>query len=219
MKVAEINKAEIQKEKDLALLMQTGTENEKQNAFNYLYQRHNKALFFKVIRSFKMDKEMGRDLVQEIFMKVFQKIDSYSPEYAFSTWLYKIANNHIIDRKRQQNFEVLNFELLQVNSNESSEDTGAQAMVFQLEDKSHNNHELLVRKERAEMVHQAIEEAIKTDLSKQVIRMVFMEDLAYEDISKKMNISEGKVKTIVFRAKEALKVHLSKKKFDFTYEN
>jgi len=214
-----VNQGEIQKEKDLALLMQTGTPNQKQEAFNYLYQRHNKALFFKVIRAFKMDKEMGRDLVQEIFMKAFQKIDSYSPNYAFSTWLYKIANNHIIDRKRQQNFEVLNFEVLQVNSNESSEDTGASAMVFQLEDKSHNNHELLVRKERAKMVHQAIEEAIKTDLSKQVLRMVFMEDLAYEDISKKMNISEGKVKTIVFRAKETLKDYLSKKKFDFQYEN
>lgn len=219
MKTITANQKEIQKEKDFAILMQTGTANEKQTAFNYLYQRHNKALFFKVIRSFKMDKEMGRDLVQEIFMKVFQKINSYSPDYAFSTWLYKIANNHIIDRKRQQNFEVLNFELLQVSANESSEDTGANAMVFQLEDKSHNNHELLIRKERAKMVHQAIENAIKTDLSKQVLKMVFMEDLAYEDISKKMNISEGKVKTIVFRAKETLRNYLSEKKFDFTYEN
>lgn len=212
------NQAKIQKEKDLAVLMQKGTETQKQNAFNVLYKEHVAPLTYEVMKKYKMDKEIARDLTQEIFMKVFLNINSYETTYAFSTWLYKIAHNHIIDNKRKQNFEVLNYEVLQVNNSDSSEDSGAGAMVFQLEDKSANNHELLVRKERADMIHDAIT-SIKNEDTKRIVKSFFIEDKSHEDICKETQLPLGTVKALIFRAKETMRNYMSVKYPEFEYGN
>lgn len=211
------NQAKIQDEKALAVLMQTGTDTQKQNAFNQLYKASKEALFYKILlKRFRLGKEEARDAMQEIFMKVFKYINTYNTDYAFSTWLYKIAYNHVVDMKRQHNYEMLNIEVLQVNGSES-EDAGGASMVFQLEDKSANNYELLVRQERAEMVQLAIKEAIKSKETKLLLHKAFMEDKPYEQISQEMKLPIGTIKTLIFRAKETLKEHLSKKSVDFEY--
>jgi len=207
----------IQDEKALAVLMQKGTESQKQIAFNQLYKNNKEALLFKqLIARFHMDKEEARDAMQEIFMKVFKNIHMYSTEYAFSTWLYKIAYNHVVDMKRQKNFEVLNIEVLQVGSNETAEDSGGAKMVFQLEDHSDNNHELLVKKERAEMIRKAIE-TIKHKNARKIINKFFIQDKSHEDISKEMNLPIGTIKALIFRGKEVMKTYLSIKHPDFEY--
>jgi len=205
------NQAKIQDEKALAVLMQTGTETQKQNAFNQLYKASKDALFYKVLlKRFRLGQEEARDAMQEIFMKVFKNIDTYNIEYAFSTWLYTIAERHVIDIKRKENYSMLNVQSLNVNSASSGDNEDTQTVAFQLEDKSADNHELLVRQENAEIIQEAIS-FIKNIESKKAIKDFFIKDKTQEEISKEMNIPVGTVKTLIFRGKEAMKNYLAVK--------
>ena len=56
------------------------------------------------------DKTQVEDLVQEIFIKAFSSLQSYSTNYAFSTWLYKIATNHTIDYLRRKKLSTLSID-------------------------------------------------------------------------------------------------------------
>jgi RNA polymerase sigma-70 factor (ECF subfamily) len=76
--------------KDLELIrrFQAGDE----EAFKELYERHKGGVMSRV-RYFSRDEEEIKSLTQDIFLKVHRKINSYVPNYAFTTWLYKIALN------------------------------------------------------------------------------------------------------------------------------
>lgn len=207
MKKLETNTEEINREKALVLKMQTGSDREKQLAFNALYVRHKEALFYKVLRAFKMDKNVAQDLTQEIFTKIYLNIGNYNPEFAFSTWLYKIANNHIIDTARKQEFEVLHLDSM--SANYAGDDDNMVSKAFQLEDKGANGFELVVREERAVLLKKAIDN-IKSAKEKKVIQSFFIEDKSHEEVSKEMGLPIGSVKALIFRAKDSLKKYLSK---------
>ena len=53
------------------------------------------------------EREAALDFAQEIFLKVYCSLDSYSPAYKFSTWLFKIASNHMIDHWRKDRKSVV----------------------------------------------------------------------------------------------------------------
>jgi RNA polymerase sigma-70 factor (ECF subfamily) len=67
-----------------------------QKAFTVLVKRHREAIYHVIFKIIK-DREEAKDLVQETFVKVFNSLSSYRPEFRFTTWLYKIAANCAID--------------------------------------------------------------------------------------------------------------------------
>src|SRR5690606_11268454 len=75
--------------------------NGKEAAFQELVEKYRKALHHHISRMVR-DKQEVEDLVQETFIKAFSALDSYASQYAFSTWLYKIATNHAIDFMRKK---------------------------------------------------------------------------------------------------------------------
>lgn len=212
------NSLQIAEEKALVILMQTGTPAESTNAFNKLYKRHKDSINYKMLRAFNMDKEAARDNTQEVFTKVFLKIGLYDHSFAVSTWIHTIAQNHIIDQKRKNTFEVLNYEMLGVNPNQDSDSEGTTPMSFQLADPSVNNFEQVIKQERAAQLHVAINKLKSVDARK-AVKLLYIEDMPYEEISKKMQMPKGTIKSIIFRAKTELKELLSKKSVDFNYAN
>ncbi len=56
------------------------------------------------------DRELAEDLSQETFVKALNAIESYRPEYKFSSWLFKIANNAAIDHLRRRELDTLSLE-------------------------------------------------------------------------------------------------------------
>ena len=71
------------------------------SAFKALSDRYRDPLMFHV-RKIARDEGSLEDLIQEIFTKAFENLDKYNHEYAFSTWLYRIATNHTIDSLRKR---------------------------------------------------------------------------------------------------------------------
>ena len=72
-----------------------------ESAYKDLMNKYDRPIYFHVRKMIK-EKELVEDLVQEVFMKAFKNLSTYSNEYAFSTWLYRIATNHTIDYLRKK---------------------------------------------------------------------------------------------------------------------
>ena len=90
-------------EHDRALVKQALSGDEA--AYKALVEKYTKALTMHVQRLVRKPEEVD-DLVQESFIKAFSALESYSIEYAFSTWLYKIATNHAIEGEARAIVEV-----------------------------------------------------------------------------------------------------------------
>lgn len=203
-----------EKDKACAKAMQSNSPARAKVAFNQLHKRYESPLFFFTMRYVKMNKETSEDLVQEIFAKVFEKIGSYDFSTAVSTWLYKVATNHIIDYKRRQKVEVLNIDSLR---SEYGGDEDVNEFSFQIEDKFSDTFKLVLKKERATAVLDAIHNGIRSEDAKQIISLIFLDDLSYDKVSEQTKMPLGTVKALMFRAKAEMKKYLSVESRDFSY--
>src|ERR671938_1858985 len=90
---------------DVAALAKQGRE----AAFRELIRRYERPVFSLIYRMVR-DKETAEDLAQETFIKVLNNIDRYRPEFKFSSWLFKIANNITIDHLRKRQLQTVSIE-------------------------------------------------------------------------------------------------------------
>ena len=182
------------------------TEALKGNEASYkkLVDKYDRPIFFH-IRKMIREEEMVEDLVQEVFIKAFKNLVSYSNEYAFSTWLYRIATNHTIDYLRKKK--------LQTFSIHDPIKTKDGDMEVQLPDESFSTDQPIIRKERKAIVQHAISNL--PEKYRLVIQMRHMEELSYDEIAEELDIPLGTVKAHIFRARELLYKALIDKKDKF----
>jgi RNA polymerase sigma-70 factor (ECF subfamily) len=140
------------------------------------------------------DKTHADDLTIESFDKAFQNLDKYDYQYAFSTWLYKIAQNCTIDfvRKRKLNSLHINYGPDEESSiNENTLYSGTP-----------NPEENMIRQQEELNLIKYIE-ALKPKY-RRIIELRYLKEYAYEEIAVELKIPLGTVKTQLFRAKNAL---------------
>lgn len=75
-------------------------------AFDTLYARHRTRLFRFVLRSVKA-RAVAEELYQEIWMRVIEARASYAPKARFTTWLFTIAHNHLVDHWRKRGLTLV----------------------------------------------------------------------------------------------------------------
>ena len=90
------------KAKEDLILVQRALENGDPRAFNELMARHRDPVYFMLNEKVNGNKELAKELTIEAFGKAFNKLQSYTPKFAFSTWLYSIAKNNLIDYLRKK---------------------------------------------------------------------------------------------------------------------
>ncbi|MEX0722189.1 MAG: sigma-70 family RNA polymerase sigma factor [Balneolaceae bacterium] len=176
----------------------------KESSYKKLVDKYQKPLYFHIRKMIK-EKELVDDLVQEVFMKAFHNLSSYSNEYAFSTWLYRIATNHTIDYLRKKKLQTLS-----INEPYKTRDGD---MEIQLPDHSFATDNQIIKKERKQIVQHAIENL--PEKYRQVIEMRHMEEKSYQEISEMLDLPLGTVKAHIFRAREMLYKALIDKKDKF----
>jgi len=167
--------------------------NQEQKAYSRLLSRYKDNIYFYILKMIG-NKTSANDLTLETFDKAFQKLDTYNNEYAFSTWLYKIARNKTIDyvRKRKLNTISINYGADEEASiNENTLQSGVP-----------NPEENMIRLQEETKVMEYIN-AMKPKYRK-LIELRFIKEYAYEEIAQKLNIPIGTVKTQLFRAKNIL---------------
>jgi len=78
-------------------------------AFETLYARHRGRLYRFVLRSVK-NRATGEELFQEIWLRVIEARGRYTPQARFTTWLYTIAHNHLVDHWRKRGLTLVALE-------------------------------------------------------------------------------------------------------------
>jgi len=140
----------------------------------------------------------AEDAAQDVFIKAFKGLKNFRPEAALYTWLYRIAVNTCIDRKRKPFF----LSLFHADDTGEGADEGFHAL--QSDDPS---PEKLVE---SQQVSQEIQRALKKLSPKLRAAIVLkeIEGLRYEEIGEVLDISLGTVKSRISRAREELKLAL-----------
>lgn len=200
--------SEIAEFQECALTMQTGTRAQAEIAFKKIHDRYKEWLKFIILRSVKLNAETVEDLLQDVFVKIFKNIHTYSPEFALSTWLHKITINAIIDHKRKTNVELLSIEALQTDYGSSNDENSGEA-VFQIKDDNADTYKAFAKEERKELVHKAIATVISSEKERFVFNLFYMQGLSQEEIHIETQMPIGTIKALVFRAKDKIKEFLT----------
>lgn len=173
----------------------------KEVAFNQLFDNHKKQVltFFRRNGGTNVTTDDVEDLSMVTFTKVHCNISSYDEKFAFSTWLYTIADRTLIDFLRKKNVEVISIEKL--SSSMLEDDNGT---AFQVPSSAYNPEEVMVKSQNYIRVHNALN-AFEDDNVRQMMKLRFLEELSYEEIAKEMGIEmNSTIRVTVLRGKEKL---------------
>lgn len=168
-------------------------------AFAALLKRYRDSIYFLLLKMANNPID-AEDLTIEAFGKAFRNIHKYKPDFAFSTWLFKIASNNCIDFIRKNKNKDYTF---QPNSEDISQ-TGdsSKSYSMQLESSHPKPDELLITKEKATRL-KAIVQELKPRYKK-LVELRYYEEYSYEEIAESLKIPLGTVKAQLFRARELL---------------
>lgn len=161
------------------------------------YYQHIYNLIYKMI--FK--KEDVEDLTQEAFIKAFNSLENFDRQFAFSTWLYKIATNNSIDYLRKKKLSTFS-----IDKEIASEDSD---FKFEIPDTEYVPDNKIIEEERKKIIDAAIESL--PDKYKKVIVLRHKNEMEYEEIAEKLELPLGTVKAHIFRGRELLNKYLKHK--------
>jgi RNA polymerase sigma-70 factor (ECF subfamily) len=174
----------------------------KEAAYRELLRRYERPVFSLIYRMVR-DRALAEDLAQETFIKVLNALDSYRPEYKFSSWIFKIANNAAIDQLRKREVETLSLD--GAPSARSAEEVEATAL--QASDRGESPLAELEARELGSQIEQAIGKLRPEYRTAILLRHV--EGRAYEEIAEVMDLPLGTVKTYIHRARLELRDYLA----------
>jgi RNA polymerase sigma-70 factor (ECF subfamily) len=140
------------------------------------------------------DREQVEDLTQEAFIKAFSSLRNFNEEFAFSTWLYKIATNNCIDYIRKKKLQMYSIDK-PIESRDSD-------FTFELPDESYEADQELISDQRSVMLRRAIDRL--PEKYRRVIYLRHVEEKSYEEIAAQLKLPIGTVKAHIFRAREIL---------------
>jgi RNA polymerase sigma-70 factor (ECF subfamily) len=173
-------------------------------AFRELVRRYERPVFSLVYRMVR-DRALAEDLTQETFVKVLNAIGSYRPEFKFSSWIFKIANNAAIDHLRKKHLDTLSLDGSPLA--ETPEELDATAL--QVGDRSESPLDEAVARELGGAIDQAIARLRPEYRSCILLRHV--EGYSYEEIAQALELPLGTVKTYIHRARNELRVYLGER--------
>jgi RNA polymerase sigma-70 factor, ECF subfamily len=163
------------------------------------YERPVFALLFRMLR----DRELAEDLAQETFIKALNAIQSYRPEFKFSSWIFKIANNAAIDHLRRRELDTLSLD----GSPHAETPEAMQATALQIGARQESPLDTVEAKELGGAIEAAIGQLRPEYRSCILLRHV--EGRAYEEIAEILNLPLGTVKTYIHRARNELRQALA----------
>ena len=163
------------------------------------YERPVFALLYRMVR----DRVLAEDLAHETFVKALNAIDSYRPEFKFSSWIFKIANNAAIDHLRRRELDTLSLD----GSPHAETPEAMQATALQIGARQESPLDAVEAKELGGAIEAAIGRLRPEYRSCILLRHV--EGRAYEEIAEILDLPLGTVKTYIHRARNELRLALA----------
>lgn len=162
-------------------------------AYAELLGRYKDSIYFMLLKMVNNSID-AEDLTIEAFSKAFKNIEQYSPKFAFSTWLFKIATNNCIDFLRKKRCITVSID------NESSDINSGSNISFK--SKTLNPEEQLMKEQKHILVREIVQKL--KPRYKRLVELRYFKELSYEEISKELDIPLGTVKAQLFRSRELL---------------
>jgi len=170
----------------------------RESAYRELLARYERPVFSLVYRMVRQ-RTTAEDLAQEAFIRAFGAIESYNPSYKFSSWLFKIANNHTIDWLRKKKLDTVSID----GSPHARGEEEVARTSWDLEAGGEQPDDYVENRELGGQIEDAIAE-LRPDYRTAVI-LRHVEGYSYDEIAETMDLPLGTVKTYLHRARGELK--------------
>ncbi len=157
-----------------------------QQAYDFLLRYYWKDIYNYIFSKVK-NTNTAEDLTIETFTKVFRKLDLYSPDFDFKTWMISIAHNMVMDYFKKQRKSIIVIE---------------QDEMPIVKDFEMSVEELVIKNQQKEHIRMFISK-LKTNY-RQVIELRYLKELSYNEISEELGVSLDNVKIRILRAKKIL---------------
>ena len=163
-----------------------------EKAYAELLDRYQDSIYFLLLKKIGNEND-AEDLTMETFGKAFNNLSQYTPVYAFSTWLFRIAINNCIDFVRKKK--------IRPQSYDSGVDFSDPDNV-NFTSKNLNPEDLVIKSEKAKLLREMIK-TLKPRYAR-LIDLRYYKEYSYEEIAAEMQLPLGTVKAQLFRARELL---------------
>ncbi|MDZ7743802.1 MAG: sigma-70 family RNA polymerase sigma factor [Bacteroidota bacterium] len=174
-------------------LVRKAVQDGDQKAYAELMKHYRDSLYFMLLKMTNNHNDAD-DLTIEAFGKAFKNLKQYTPDYAFSTWLFKIASNNCIDfirRKKKHTFSM--------NECYNEEDD---ELANRLPSHTLDPEEKVIKNQKVKLMHEVVDR-LKPHY-KRLIELRYFKEYSYEEISQELELPLGTVKAQLFRAREFL---------------
>ncbi len=175
-------------------LVQQAINTGDQKAYAELMNYYKDSLYFMLLKMTNNSSDAD-DLTIEAFGKAFKNLHQYTPDYAFSTWLFKIASNNCIDfirRKKKNTFSM----------DKAFDNDEGNELANKLPSSFLDPEEKFIKDQKASLMRGVVEK-LKPHY-RNLIHLRYFKEYSYEEIAGELNLPLGTVKAQLFRAREFL---------------
>ncbi len=175
-------------------LVRKAVEEGDQKAYAELMSRYKDSIYYMLLKMVN-NRDDAEDLTIEAFGKAFRNIRQYTPDYAFSTWLFKIATNNCIDfiRKKRK---------LMLSIDRGFENEDGQDVALEIKSDGPGPDDSLMKKQKVMMMRDVVDKL--KPRYRRLVELRYYNELSYEEISEELKLRLGTVKAQLFRAREFL---------------
>lgn len=164
-----------------------------QDAYRELVKRFERPVYSLIVRMVQ-DPATAEDLAQEVFVKAFRRLNTYDPQWKFSSWLFKIAHNTTIDHLRRGTPETVPLEA-------EEDDRGSLSAVL-ADETAEDPRAAAERRDLGRSLDRAIS-SLRPEY-RQAVLMFYAHGASYQDICEVTGLPLGTVKTNLHRARKEL---------------
>jgi RNA polymerase sigma factor (sigma-70 family) len=167
-----------------------------EKAFVALMRRYKDTIYFMLLKMVN-NRTDAEDLTLEAFGKAFTNIHQYAPQFAFSTWLFRIASNNAIDFMRKK--KAVTVPLEASNSTDKNQNNERH---FNVRSDADTPEESFIRGQKAKILRKIV--AKLKPRYRTLLELRYFKEYSYEEIAKELNLPLGTVKVQLFRSREML---------------
>jgi len=165
-----------------------------QAAFAELMERYREPIYYMLLKMVNSQDD-AEDLMIETFGKAVRRLKQYSPKFAFSTWLFKIASNGAIDFIRKKRIKALSLD-------KGFTDSEGDTMEIQVADDGLDPGQTLEKQQRVDRMREVV--AQLKPRYRRLVELRYFEEYSYDEIAAELNLPLGTVKAQLFRARDIL---------------
>ena len=179
--------------KDYELVIRA-TKKKDQQAFAELMDKYKDSIYYMLLKMVNNNDD-AEDLTIEAFGKAFNRLHQYTPNFAFSTWLFKIATNNCIDflRKKKKNVMSIDNRIPNIDGDD---------FMFDIKSEGLTPEQLAVNEQKIQLMRQYVKKL--KPRYEVLVEMRYFKEMSYDEISDELDLPLGTVKAQLFRAREFL---------------